>query len=339
VLQRWWRRLLAGQPSIALGMHAVPGSGARTTVLALACPVALRGRVEAALRTAYPNAAFERFPVRLARAPCVLRVKKGGLFVTRIRVADARRATDPPVDRVIGAIAATGRACAVQVALTPVPALFELYSRWLYRGRDRKASDARDRGERRPPRDRSEVDGAELRGGLDVQHRPLFFADVRVVASERAICEAVAAPLRTQGAENRLVELGSAVERSSSDTRASSLRRDGARAASARASPTDLPGRSLRPRLRPSLPGPGATDVRRTRTCLPATRRARLCASISTRPAVSASPSYRAASTVMAGAWSARPKRRDRAAPPRARGGRRFLVAVVHVEGRPGDDP
>jgi hypothetical protein len=170
----------------------------------------LRRRVEAALRTAYPNAALERFPVRLGRPPCVARLKKRSLFITRIAVADPRRPAEPPVDRVIGALEATGPG-AVQVALTPVPALFELYARWLYRSRERKVSDARERGERRPQRDRSEVDGAELRGGLDVQHRPLFFADARVIGPDRPACEAVAAALRAQGAENRLVERGTAI--------------------------------------------------------------------------------------------------------------------------------
>src|SRR4051812_33627599 len=211
VVQRWWRRLVHGQGSVALEVHVLSSASGPSTVLALACPPAVRGRVEAAVRTAYPNATFERFPVRVARAPAVVRLKKRRLFVTRIAVADPRRPGEPPVDRVIGAMAATGRPCAVQVALTPVPAAFELYSRWLYRDRERKASAARGRGERRPQRDRSEMAGAELRGGLDVQHRPLFFADIRVVAADRPTCEAVAAAVRTQGAENRLVERGTTV--------------------------------------------------------------------------------------------------------------------------------
>src|SRR4051794_18722099 len=210
-VQRWWRRLVHGQGSVALEVHALPAAGRLSTVLALACPAALRGRVEAAVRSAYPNATFERFPLGVARAPAVLRLKKRGLFVTRIAVADPRRPADPPIDRVIGAMSATGSPCALQVALTPVPAAFELYSRWLYRDRERKASDARDRGERRPQRDRSEMAGAELRGGLDVQHRPLFFADIRVVAVDRPTCEAVAAAVRTKGAENRLVERGTTI--------------------------------------------------------------------------------------------------------------------------------
>src|SRR5919199_79134 len=211
VLQRWWRRLLWGQGSVSLEVHALAGRGSPRTLLALACPVALRARIEAALRTAYPNTNFEGFPVALARAPSVLRLKKRRLFVTRIAVADPRRPGDPPVDRVIAAMAATGRPCAVQLALTPVPASFEPYARWLYRSRERSVSDARERGERRSPRDRSEIDGVELRGGLDVQHRPLFFADVRVVAPDRPACEAIAAALRTQGAENRLVERGTTI--------------------------------------------------------------------------------------------------------------------------------
>src|SRR4051794_24397060 len=211
VVQRWWRRLLGGQASVALEVHRLPSRGAHAVALAVTCPAALRARVEVALRTAYPNLGYEPFPVGVGRPPYVLRLKKRGLFVARIAVADPRRVADPPVDRVIEAMDATATPCMVQLSLTPVPAAFELYSRWLFRGRERKASDARERGERRPQRDRSEVDGAELRGGLDVQHRPLFFADIRVIAPQRAASEAVAGPLRAQRAENRLVERGTTI--------------------------------------------------------------------------------------------------------------------------------
>src|SRR4051812_24097961 len=148
IAQRWWRRLLGGQASVALEVHRLPGRGTHAVALAVTCPAALRARVEAALRTAYPNLSCERFPVAVGRPPDLLRLKKRGLFVTRVAVADPRRVADPPVDRVIGAMDATSMPCMVQVALTPVPALFELYSRWLYRGRERQASDARERGER-----------------------------------------------------------------------------------------------------------------------------------------------------------------------------------------------
>ncbi len=51
LLRRWWRRLLHGQPSVALEVHHAGG----TAWLAVTCPVGLEGMVQAALRTAYPN--------------------------------------------------------------------------------------------------------------------------------------------------------------------------------------------------------------------------------------------------------------------------------------------
>ena len=47
-------------------------------------------------------------------------------------------------------------------------------------------------------RDRSMVEDAELRGGLEVQHRPLFFVDLRVVAPDRVDCERIASELRAR---------------------------------------------------------------------------------------------------------------------------------------------
>ena len=60
-------------------------------------------------------------------------------------------------------------------------------------------------------RDRSMVEDEELRGGLDIQHRPLFFVDLRVIAPDRDQCERIASELRAGEAENRLVERGTAV--------------------------------------------------------------------------------------------------------------------------------
>jgi hypothetical protein len=72
VLQRWWRRLLWGQGSVAVEVQALAGRGSPATLLALACPVRLRPGVEAALRTAYSNMSVERVPVALPapRACC-----------------------------------------------------------------------------------------------------------------------------------------------------------------------------------------------------------------------------------------------------------------------------
>ncbi|HXP37625.1 MAG TPA: replication-relaxation family protein, partial [Solirubrobacteraceae bacterium] len=60
-------------------------------------------------------------------------------------------------------------------------------------------------------RDRSMLDEDELRGGLELQHRPLFFAELRVLAGERRVCERIASELRVESAENRLVERGTTI--------------------------------------------------------------------------------------------------------------------------------
>ena len=96
------------------------------------------------------------------------------------------------------------------MAMTPAPALFERFAKHLYK---RHEAHLLARAPRAPasPRDRSMVEDAELRGGLEVQHRPLFFVDLRVVARQRGVCERIASELRAEGAENRLVERGTAV--------------------------------------------------------------------------------------------------------------------------------
>ncbi len=70
---------------------------------------------------------------------------------------------------------------------------------------------SRERREHLIVHDRSMVEDVELRGGLDVQHRSLFFLDIRVVADDRVTCERVASELRVESAENRLVERGTAI--------------------------------------------------------------------------------------------------------------------------------
>ena len=87
LLQRWWRRLLVGQPSVALEAHlrSDPGGEVRAE-LAVSCPEHKLNAVEAALRSAYPNTQLEPFSARLARPPHLLRLKKRSEFITRLRV-------------------------------------------------------------------------------------------------------------------------------------------------------------------------------------------------------------------------------------------------------------
>src|SRR5271154_3550723 len=107
------------------------------------------------------------------------------------------------------AIAACGEPAFVQVAITPPPALFERFAKRSYKRHEARLS--RERREHGLVRDRSMVEDAELRGGLEIQHRPLFFVDLRVIAPDRRVCEQIASELRAEAAENRLVERGTTV--------------------------------------------------------------------------------------------------------------------------------
>ncbi len=202
--RRWWRRLLHGQPSVALEVHHTSGRAGAAAHLAVACQAGSEAAIEAALRGAYPNCSLRTMTSSVLDAPVVMRLKKRSSFINRVNVVDPReREWKPPVDRLITVMAASGESCCVQYALTPAPAIFESLARHFYRRHE--ASLAR-RRESTVTRHRSLVEDAELKGALELQHRALFFAELRVVGETRETCELIASELRVGAAENRLVE-------------------------------------------------------------------------------------------------------------------------------------
>lgn len=210
---RWWRRLLAGQPSVALEVHhrPRPGGGPGDACLAASVPRESAGMVEAALRAAYPNTRLlEGAPGLAAPEGVLVRLRKHRLFTLRVEgVSRFERDPEPALNRLLTVMGACGGAACVQLALTPAPAIAESLARRLYKRREARL--ARERRLHLIPRDRSLVEEVELRGGLEVQHSPLHFAEIRVIASSRADCGQIAAALRSRRAENRLVERGTAL--------------------------------------------------------------------------------------------------------------------------------
>ena len=205
LLRRWWRRLLDGQPSIGLEVHYD-----REAWLSLTCPVGLESLVEAALRSAYTNCVVRSATREPGPPPCVLRLKKHAPFTKRAKRIDRfEHDRAPAVNRLITTMAACASPAFVQIALTPTPALFEGHSKRAYKRHEHHLS--RERKLRLPPLDRSMVEDEELKGGLDVQHRPLFFADIRIVGQRREVCERIASELRAASAENRIVERGTPI--------------------------------------------------------------------------------------------------------------------------------
>ncbi len=209
LLRRWWRRLLCGQPSLALEVHHTGGLQ-HSVWLAIACPEGQERIVEAALQATYPNCWLRPAGQPIGVPPAVLRLKKHAEFIKRVKTLDRfEHDREPPVNRLLTVMGVCGEPAFVQIAMTPTPALFEAFAKHLYKRHEARLS--RERREHLLIRDRSMVEDAELRGALEVQHKPLFFVDLRVIAPDRAICERIASELRTEGAENRLVERGTAV--------------------------------------------------------------------------------------------------------------------------------
>ena len=209
LLRRWWRRLVLGQPSLSLEVHHAAGRE-RCAWLALTCTAGHERMIEASLQATYPNCRLSVLERQVGVAPTVLRLKKHHEFIERVKATERfERRFEPPIDRLLTVMAACGEPAFVQIAMTPVPASFEAFAKHLYKRREARLSRAR--REHLLMRDRSMVEDAELRGGLEVQHKPLFFVDLRVVAERRGICETIASELCAETAENRLVERGTAV--------------------------------------------------------------------------------------------------------------------------------
>ncbi len=208
--RRWWRRLLHGQPSVALEAHHIrSGERGGEALLAISCQVGMESMVEAALRSAYPNCRVASPDASLLCQPSyvLLRLKKHTGFIRRVKQLDPYELVrEPPMDRLLTVMGTGGEGALVQLALTPAPALLERWAKRRYKRHEDHLS--RERREHLWVRDRSLVEEVELRGGLEVQHRPLYFADLRVLAPSRRACEQIASELRAEGAENRLVERG-----------------------------------------------------------------------------------------------------------------------------------
>jgi hypothetical protein len=206
LLQPPLRRALVGQPSLALEAHCAGGGDAtREAWLAVSVPAGTESAVESALRGAYSNCALEAAAVSLGSPPALSALRKRAHFTKRAKPLDGyEHQRSPAMNRLLTVMGACPGPAYVQLALTPAPAWFERHAAHAYRREERRMG-RREAGLGFLPR-RSRYDEVELEGGLWLQHRPLFFADLRVVAADRASVRRIGAELRAQGAENRLVE-------------------------------------------------------------------------------------------------------------------------------------
>jgi hypothetical protein len=204
LIERWWRRPLLGQASLALEMSMVRDEEGRLEGrMGIVCPVDKLDAFAAAMRGCYPDSRLTASdPV--AGIERVIRLKKRFLFVQPLACPEEYDGS--VADIVFNQMANTGQEAIVQYVLTPSPGAFDRWSRGRYKARERRSAQARAVNPADPGL-QSELLASELRGGLFVQHHTLFFAEVRVGAPTLAAARDVAAALRgTSVGVNRLVE-------------------------------------------------------------------------------------------------------------------------------------
>jgi hypothetical protein len=207
LIRRWWVRIALGQPGIALEAVLSPDSGGDYAArLSIVCPEDLVSSIEGTLLACYPDSRLVRGRGGLPPVRRVVRLKKRQVFVWALRQPDARHSREGVMDAVLNQMAGLGTTSVVQYTLVPTPAAFDRYSRWRYSSIER-ASEQQRAVDPSQPGLRSEVLNQELEGGLGLQHRPLFFSEIRVASTGYKAAAAIAGGVRGESAaENRLVE-------------------------------------------------------------------------------------------------------------------------------------
>ncbi|HTY95419.1 MAG TPA: replication-relaxation family protein [Solirubrobacteraceae bacterium] len=201
LLRPGWARLVTGQPSVSLEVHHGDGGSARGGWFGVSFPSGSEDSVEAVLRTAYPNCRLRRLEGSFDPPPVVVRLRKRHLFIRRAKVLERfEQPRELPVDRLLTVMGSVQGPSLVQLALTPAPDVYRGLAKQLHVLRQDRAG-AREQGGGRP----GMADDAELRGGLDLVHVPLFFLELRVASTSRGACRRIASELQVGAAENRLV--------------------------------------------------------------------------------------------------------------------------------------
>ena len=203
ILRRpWWARLPCGQPSISLEVHSSDGPAATRGWFAVSVPAGTEASVEAVLRSAYPNCRLRTLDGPFHSPPIVFGLRKRHLFILRAKMLERfEQQRGLPVDGLLTAMGSCPGSSLVQLVLTPAPDLYRALARQLHAGRQARAQGGDGGAPRRP----TLADEAELRGGMDLVHVPLFALELRVAAASTSACRLIASELQVGAAENRLV--------------------------------------------------------------------------------------------------------------------------------------
>jgi hypothetical protein len=208
--QRLHRRLVFGQPYLALEEHVRPDTGGAEATLAIVCPEQFVAALDGRLAATYPHSRighafgrrFEPLELDIAWRHAIVRLRKHGAFTATVNT-DTRQLDEPVIGSELAAMAACGQPITVQKVLTPIVPGFERVARSMYARHERRAGG---RGPRRPLGAASPLAQAELRAALEAQQQPLFWLELRVVSTSHAACRMVAGAIAGRRRENVLCQ-------------------------------------------------------------------------------------------------------------------------------------
>jgi hypothetical protein len=196
---RWWTRLAAGPPSVALEVHELPSARQLLTFAATSGEARM---IEGRLSATYPDVSIVAAEGSPSWGRHVIRLKKRRLFVARIQtVKDDEQAL---VESIVTTMARVGEPASVQLVLTPAPWPAHRLARRLLKLREQELT-------REEHRDRanigvdSVVEDKELKGALETQHRSLYWVEIRVSSDSREAARALAGLFSEAHSENSLV--------------------------------------------------------------------------------------------------------------------------------------
>jgi hypothetical protein len=195
---RWYERLWRGCDHFALEIHRLPDLSIRFTV---AAPGELGAAIRGPLEDLYPDVELIEVDGRPAWSNAVVRLKKRRQFMLSIQTT--RNYEHAFSESLVALLSSHNHQASVQLVLTPAPAFVHRRARRLLKQRERalQVADKRDPGELGID---SVVEAKELKGALELQHRSLLYADLRVMSQDRTTARRVAGLFSQLRSENAL---------------------------------------------------------------------------------------------------------------------------------------
>jgi hypothetical protein len=198
IATRWYERIWRGCDHFALEVHRLPDLSIRFTV---AAPRALGAAIRGPLEDLYPDVELVEVDGRPTWTDAIVRLKKRRDFVLSIQTT--RNYEHAFTESLVALLSSHEHESTAQIVLTPAPAFVHRRARRRLKQRERslQAADTRDATELGID---SVVEAKELKGALELQHRSLVYADVRVMSRDRTTARRAAGLFSQLRSENEL---------------------------------------------------------------------------------------------------------------------------------------